>query len=387
MTFICNNCGLEIPGIKAADFPINCACGARYDKQGGPSIFKKAANFASAAVKHMAAGRPETPPGIYQERLSICNACEYNRGGRCMKCGCGVTGGGILDKLAWGDSNCPVGKWDRVDVEPAKIITTEELVADIYKLALQLPPDITRVLGVSRSGLFPASLLAMHLHAELGAIDGGNVIDVGHGWRRRETQTRPGRTLVIDDSTATGRSARQVAGLGDLFAVIYANPKSPITPDYYARQLELPHYFEWNLFNSHYRAAYDFDGVLCQDVTAEDETRGDYLDIISKRPPLYLPRRRPIELIVTARLDKYRQVTLDWLRRHNVRVKRLVMWDRPGSERNKRKAISDFKARAFSETNLQLFIESDPTQAREIAEQSRRPVVCTTTKEVFNYGE
>ena len=223
----------------------------------------------------------------------------------------------------------------------------------------------------------------MHLHAELGAIDGNNVIDVGHGWRRRETQTRPGRTLVVDDSTATGRSAKRAAGLGDLFAVVYANPKAPITPDYYARALELPHYFQWNLFNSHYKAAYDFDGVLCEDVTARDELNGDYLKVIKERPPLYLPRRRPIELIVTARLDKYREATLQWLKRHNVRVKRLIMWEGEGSGRNKRKAISSFKAKAYLETNLELFIESDPTQAREIAEISKRPVVCTQTNEVF----
>ena len=383
MIFTCKNCGLEIPDIKPDDFPITCACGARYDAPEGPTIFKKVANFAKAAASHIAAGRPETPPAVYKERLAICQGCEHNVGGRCLKCGCGVTGEGVLNKLSWADQSCPVGKWGRADKRAARMLPTEEMVKDVYALARQLPPDITRILGVSRSGLFPASLLAMHLHAELGAIDGNNVIDVGHGWRRRETQTRPGRTLVVDDSTATGRSAKRAAGLGDLFAVVYANPKAPITPDYHARALELPHYFQWNLFNSHYKAAYDFDGVLCEDVTARDELNGDYLKVIKERPPLYLPRRRPIELIVTARLDKYREATLQWLKRHNVRVKRLIMWEGEGSGRNKRKAISSFKAKAYLETNLELFIESDPTQAREIAEISKRPVVCTQTNEVF----
>jgi len=381
--FICKNCGFTSDKITAEHYPVTCACGATYDKPNGPTIFKKVANFARAAASHIAAGRPETPPAALARRQEICEVCEHNSGGRCLKCGCGVTGEGLLNKLAWADQACPVGKWDRVDKQRPRMITTAELVEDCYKLAALLPPDITRVLGVSRSGLFPASLLAMHLHAELGAIDGGTVVDVGHGWRRRETQTRPGRTLVVDDSTATGRSAKRAAGLGDLFAVIYANPKSPVTPDYFARSLELPHYFQWNVFNAHYRAGYDFDGVLCEDLTAEDERGGDYLEKIMNRPPLYLPRRRPIELIATARLSKYREATLEWLRRHGVRVKRLIMWEQAGELRNVKKAIATFKAKAYSETNLELFIESDATQAREIAELTGRPVLCTQTNEVF----
>ena len=101
------------------------------------------------------------------------------------------------------------------------------------------------------------------------------------------------------------------------------------------------------------------------------------------RPPLYLPRRRPIELIATARLSKYREATLEWLRRHGVRVKRLIMWEQAGELRNVKKAIATFKAKAYSETNLELFIESDATQAREIAELTGRPVLCTQTNEVF----
>ena len=380
--FTCKNCGLTLE-LDAAEFPFTCVCSMQYAAPKRPGILKKAANFATAAAAHVRAGRPKTPPAEYEKRLAECDVCPYNQGGQCTMCGCSVSGTGILNKLAWADQACPIGRWDVCATSGPRLIETKQLITDTYKLAAQLPPDITQVVGVSRSGLLPASLLAMHLHARLAAFDGERVVELGNGWRLTGSSPARGRTLVVDDSVATGRSFDQVKGLGDLFASVYLNPKSNRRPDYYAEALELPHYFQWNLFNAHYRAAYDFDGVLCEDVRAEDFNKPEHDAYLFARPPLYLPRRQNIDLIVTARLEKYRDVTLAWLDEHRIKCDRLVMWQGSSADRNKLKAISNYKAAEYSASDLQLFIESDPVQAREIAEISGRRVICTGTNEVY----
>jgi len=40
------------------------------------------------------------------ERMAICNACEFLKGDRCDKCGCFMS---IKTKMA--TAQCPIGKW------------------------------------------------------------------------------------------------------------------------------------------------------------------------------------------------------------------------------------------------------------------------------------
>lgn len=41
-----------------------------------------------------------------EKRLNICHACEHNKVGVCMKCGCILT-----LKTQWKGTKCPVDKW------------------------------------------------------------------------------------------------------------------------------------------------------------------------------------------------------------------------------------------------------------------------------------
>jgi len=57
----------------------------------------------------------------------------------------------------------------------------------------------------------------------------------------------------------------------------------------------------------------------------------------------------------------------------------------PGSDadRQKPRAISDYKAAAFSKLQLDWFVESCPIQAGEIAERTGAWVICTTNGKVY----
>jgi hypothetical protein len=77
-----------------------------------PAFIAKAANFAKAAVKHVAAGAPMASEDEIARRHAICASCEFFTGTACAKCGCAVIREKqYLSKLSWADQSCPVGKW------------------------------------------------------------------------------------------------------------------------------------------------------------------------------------------------------------------------------------------------------------------------------------
>lgn len=78
----------------------------------GPSLMQKAANFATAAAQHIAAGAPMASEEEVARRFAICQGCEHYDGKACKKCGCPVKREkAFVSKLSWADQSCPVGKW------------------------------------------------------------------------------------------------------------------------------------------------------------------------------------------------------------------------------------------------------------------------------------
>jgi len=79
-----------------------------------PSLPRRLANFAQAATKHLVAGMPQALPFEIERRFTICQACELFDGRICThsSCGCHVSSSAnFLNKLAWAEQQCPVGKW------------------------------------------------------------------------------------------------------------------------------------------------------------------------------------------------------------------------------------------------------------------------------------
>jgi len=102
--------------------------------------------------------------------------------------------------------------------------------------------------------------------------------------------------------------------------------------------------------------------------------------------PKYLVRYCAIPLVITARLGRpeYRAITRQWLDRHGITVDRLEMgpWQSL-SERNQPGVVAGWKARMYKDSDLRLMIESCPIQARHIAGQSAKPVLCPEAKLVY----
>ncbi len=85
-----------------------------------------------------------------------------------------------------------------------------------------------------------------------------------------------------------------------------------------------------------------------------------------------------IHTLVTARLEKYRAATEEWLARNGILYDNLLMM--PYASKAERVAASRygaFKAEAYQAAGAMIFIESNHRQAQEIADRTARPVICT----------
>jgi len=72
-----------------------------------PTLLQKAVTFAKAATKHVAAGMPQSPPGVIEARLAICQGCEKFQNNHCSVCGCACNSSTFMNKLAWARESCP----------------------------------------------------------------------------------------------------------------------------------------------------------------------------------------------------------------------------------------------------------------------------------------
>lgn len=49
-----------------------------------------------------------------EQRFQVCNSCEFYKNNTCEKCGCYLVRDQVyMNKLAWKDQSCPIGKWGK----------------------------------------------------------------------------------------------------------------------------------------------------------------------------------------------------------------------------------------------------------------------------------
>ena len=265
----------------------------------------------------------------------------------------------------------------------------------IHRLFI-LPHDFDLIVGVPRSGMFPASLLALYLNTPLTDIDSfinGHIY--GSGERGKELDLSSiKKVLVVDDSVASGAQLIKVKerlsviqNINIKYASIYVTPGMEHTVDYVFEVSALPRIFQWNILNHNIlkKSCMDIDGVLCVDPTDEQNDDGPrYLDFIKNAAPLYIPKKL-IGTLVTSRLEKYRDETEEWLEKNGVKYCKLVMMnDMTKEERMQGNSHAIHKAKEYRHNRYNLFVESSLQQAIYINQLAKKPVLCTENFKIIN---
>lgn len=251
-------------------------------------------------------------------------------------------------------ATCPAGRWPR---ERVRFVRTAELAEAANHLADLLPPDISRIVGVPRSGMLPAAIVATKLHLPLYTICNFEVVPVGGGIRAAwgNLPPRDGRTAFVDDTIHDGGTvklfrARGIDIDGGVLAVCYA--KDPALVDVAAQQLPSPHLLEWNLYNTTWGTVFgsDMDGILCHNPPHQDR-------------PKYLARHVPLKAIITARPESERAETESWLARYGVKYDRLIMWTLSEARRWDLECVARWKADQVVAVGGEFYVESEPPLA------------------------
>lgn len=241
------------------------------------------------------------------------------------------------------------------------------------------------VLGVPRSGLIPATMLAMAWNCKLSTPDLYKENKFLNGGQR-DRGVFDGRVLLVEDSWLTGNSlktAHKLVPKADI-GVVYANEELKIP---YARVIDMPRVFEWNVFHHFWlqESCVDIDGVLCVDPTKEENDDGPkYVHFLRTAKPKWIPTVK-VGHLVTSRLEKYRSLTETWLAAHNVNYENLYMLDcKDARERRRQNLHARHKATIAHKIKPKMFIESSYRQAGEIFQMCGIPTLCTDHMMMFS---
>ena len=277
--------------------------------------------------------------------------------------------------------------------------TYQNLISDIKANLSKIPTDIDLIVGIPRSGMIPAYMLGLMLSKQVCSLYEFLLEDFKTNTTVRVKFSREIKNvLIVDDSILSGNAytkAKDLIKKSNLdksynityAAIYYKDDDYKKFIDIALEKVPGPRIFQWNYLNHTFLqdAAFDIDGVLCQDPLPQENDDGPrYKNFLLNAKPLFIPQRK-IPYIITSRLEKYRPETEQWLHTNNVKYDNLIMLSGyTAEERRKLSLHAKFKAEQYKKLkDIQLFIESDRKQAEDIAKLTGKLCFCASTDELF----
>ena len=283
------------------------------------------------------------------------------------------------------------------------IYTSYQDMADVIRRNVwKVPADVDLIVGIPRSGMIPALMLAELLNVRCTDLDSfleGRVMSCG-GRGRLIRGDQKGRVLVLDDTVffgnALNKARERLAPVADdhdiIYGCIYAEGKhAKEMVDLYFHDIYQPGeknwLYEWNVLHHYSKntesAMWDIDGLLCKD-PPDDHNQEAYERYLPNAIPMIIPTTH-VGAFVTYRLERYRGITEDWLRRHGIDYGQLLMFpSHDREERNHTQSPARFKAKAYAAAHwAKTFYESEARQAERIHQLTGKPVFCYETGKFY----
>jgi len=266
----------------------------------------------------------------------------------------------------------------------------EVILRELYRI----PRGVDLVVGIPRSGLLAANIIALYLNTPLTDLEGlkeRRILSKGkrkiqnYGENLVDTAKK---ILIVDDCVSQGTEMRRARsfiedlGLSNrcLFLTIFCFPEHPREADIVLEKIPRPMCFQWSFLHTPELKyfALDIDNLIFREATPEERISDEsYINFLKNAKPLLLPTY-PVGWLFSGRPEKYRALTEKWLKTHGVEYENLVMMESP--EKDIRDVSGEeeaqFKADAYKQSDAILLIVDCPQLAESISELADKPTLC-----------
>jgi orotate phosphoribosyltransferase len=263
-----------------------------------------------------------------------------------------------------------------------------------------LPRSLDLIVGIPRSGLLVANMIALYMHRPVGDVEGllsGRQFDSGPRLDRPAAEGRPLDILVVDDSLWSGaqmaeaRRRIEAAGLPHRirYGAVYIAPGSADMVDFHHEVVPVPRLFEWNLMHHPFIEEGCLDiGVLLgtQGTPAPTIEPKALAKVLSNTVPAFRTDRR-IGWLIADMPAACRPLLESWLVRHDVAYRTLVLRGEPPETGARHSSCAAFMTHMYERTGAWVFIVGRPSLAARVARRALRPVFCHDQNRMFFPGD
>jgi uncharacterized HAD superfamily protein/hypoxanthine phosphoribosyltransferase len=268
-------------------------------------------------------------------------------------------------------------------------VTLQQLLELTCEWIKTFPERYDIIIGIPRSGMIIASIIACKLGKPLTTPT--VFLRNEYWWTGKiPINNKFQNALLVDDSVTRVKGTMHQAymTLKNAFpemkitrAALFVTEQTKNAVDLYHTVLRPPpHRFEWNLAHVQLgRLAVDMDGVLCENCPqGVDSDEKGYIEWLKTAKPYLIPAY-PIQAIITSRLEKYRSLTEEWLKKNNVKYEQLLMWNLQHKNMRTIEGHIQHKVDLLLKIKPAWFWESSYTEAKVIHEKTGLPVLCVDT--------
>jgi len=244
----------------------------------------------------------------------------------------------------------------------------------------KLPADIDLVVGIPRSGLFPASMISLLRNIPLADLDGfidGRILSAGRTRRNANLDCSIDsfrKVLVVDDSIFSGGSMQEARqkinampfAANTLFCAIYSDAETHQGADIVLESVPTPRMFQWNVFHHSLLAqsCIDLDELI---LPARDFSTLAGMPSLDGWTPTCVPTK-PVQHLVTSYPTTVRAEVEVYLSRLRIHYDQLWMLDREEDS-------IEHKARVYRNAGSIVLLTSRDEAAAEIAREAHGPVL------------
>lgn len=269
-------------------------------------------------------------------------------------------------------------------------VTIDELVLWTTEWIKSFPNTYDVIVGIPRSGLLVANLIALKTGKPLTTPE---LFIRDHYWQSDliDKKEEYKNILLVDDSITSGKTIeeslqllRSYENLNITKAALIATEESKALVDLYYKIIPHPRVFEWNLLHSKKgKLVSDLDGVICENCPPGVDLNEElYTKWIKNAKPYLIPAFE-IDVILSNRLEKYRSETEEWLAKHGVRYKELILWDIQ-SKKERGGKHAQRKIEVLLKIKPDMFWESSFAEAKHIWEATKISTICIDEMILFS---